>query len=114
MIKIESKDNVLFKSTKKLKERKHRTKENKFIIEGFRLVEEALKAKCKFEYIILCENHYDKAEKYLNEHIDNIKCYEMTEILFSQLCSTENPQGVIAVLSQNNDMKVIYISIYPF
>ena len=38
---IESKDNTLFKYTKKLKERKHRAKENKYIIEGFRLVQEA-------------------------------------------------------------------------
>ena len=36
---IESKDNNLFKETKKLKERKNRTKSNKYIIEGFRLVQ---------------------------------------------------------------------------
>ena len=33
---------------KSLKERKYRTKENKYIIEGFRLVEEAFKAKCRY------------------------------------------------------------------
>ena len=53
MIVIESKDNTLFKYTKKLKERKYRTKENKYIIEGFRLVQEAFKAKCNIDYIIV-------------------------------------------------------------
>ncbi len=43
MIFIESKENNLFKNTKKLKERKNRNKSNKYIIEGFRLVQEAFK-----------------------------------------------------------------------
>ena len=34
LVVIESKDNALFKNTRKLKERKYRTKENKYIIEG--------------------------------------------------------------------------------
>ena len=45
MIFIESKDNNLYKETKKLKERKGRNKSSKYIIEGFRLVQEAFKAK---------------------------------------------------------------------
>ena len=48
MILIESKDNKLYKETKKLKERKGRHKENKYIIEGFRLVQEAFKARCRY------------------------------------------------------------------
>ena len=108
MIKIESKDNALFKLTKKLKERKHRTKENKYIIEGFRLVEEAFKAGCNVEYIFLCDNGDEKVDKYLNEYLDKTKCYLISEALFIQLCSTENPQGVIAVLEQRNNEKEIY------
>ena len=53
MIIIESKDNTLFKNTKKLKERRYRTKENKYIIEGFRLVQEAFKAQFNIEYLIV-------------------------------------------------------------
>ncbi|MFR2300532.1 MAG: RNA methyltransferase, partial [Clostridium paraputrificum] len=40
MVLIESKDNNLFKETKKLKERKGRNKSSKYLIEGFRLIEE--------------------------------------------------------------------------
>ena len=103
MIKIESKDNALFKFTKKLKERKHRTKENKYIIEGFRLVEEAFKAGCNVEYILLCESRDKKLDRFLSEHLDETKSYIISETLFSQLCSTENPQGVIAVIQQKNN-----------
>ena len=96
MIVIESKDNTLFKYTKKLKERKHRTKENKYIIEGFRLVQEAFKAKCNIEYIIVNESGKEKLEDYLSEYMDNIKMYEMKNELFSQLSSTENTPASIS------------------
>ena len=67
MIIIESKDNTLFKNTKKLKERRYRTKENKYIIEGFRLVQEAFKAQCNIEYLIVNEHGKDKINDYLEE-----------------------------------------------
>ena len=107
MIVIESKDNTLFKYTKKLKERKHRTKENKYIIEGFRLVQEAFKAKCNIEYIIVNEGGKGKLEDYLNQYMDNVKIYEMRNELFSQLTSTENTQGIIAVANINNSISNI-------
>ena len=51
MIFIESKENSLYKETKKLKERKVRDKKGKYIIEGFRLIEEAFRANLNIEYI---------------------------------------------------------------
>lgn len=105
MIVIESKDNSLFKYTKKLKERKHRNKENKYIIEGFRLVQEAFKANCSIEYLIVNENGKEKLDDYLKQYMDNIKIYEMKNDLFNQLVSTENTQGIIAVANINNSVK---------
>lgn len=102
MIVIESKDNTLFKYTKKLKERKYRSKENKYIIEGFRLVQEAFKAQCDIEYLIVNEYGKDKMYDYLSSYMDNIKIYEMKNDLFIQLIATENTQGIIAVVNINN------------
>ena len=102
MIVIESKENTLFKYTRKLKERKYRTKENKYIIEGFRLVQEAFKANCNIDCVIVNENGKDKLNDYLNAYMDSIKIYQMKNELFSQLSSTENTQGVIAVANINN------------
>lgn len=107
MIVIESKDNTLFKYTRKLKERKHRVKENKYIIEGFRLVQEAFKANCSIDYVVVNESGKDKLDDYLSEYMDNIKIYQMRNDLFSQLSSTENTQGVIAVSNINNSINDI-------
>ena len=83
MIIIESKDNTLFKNTKKLKERRYRTKENKYIIEGFRLVQEAFKAQCNIEYLIVNEHGKDKINDYLEEYLD--KYGETGNILAKEL-----------------------------
>lgn len=107
LVVIESKDNALFKNTRKLKERKYRFKENKYIIEGFRLVQEAFKANCNIEYLIVNEHGRDKINDYLQEYVDSIKIYELKDDLFSQLVSTENTQGIIAVVNINNSIKDI-------
>ena len=57
---IESKENNLFKNTKKLKERKNRNKSSKYIIEGFRLVQEAFKANVNIDYLIVTKDGTEK------------------------------------------------------
>lgn len=100
MIFIESKENNLYKDTKKLKERRNRNKSNKYIIEGFRLVEEAFKADLPIDYIIVTTDGKEKSKEYLlNYESKDIKKYEMADNLFKELISTENPQGILAVVS---------------
>ncbi len=99
---IESKDNNLFKETKKLKERKNRTKSNKYIIEGFRLVQEAFKAGLNIECLIVTCDGKDKIDSYLREYINkDIKIYEMVNSLFKEIISTEKPQGIVAIVHMN-------------
>ncbi len=104
MIFIESKDNSLFKETKKLKDRKNRLKEKKYIIEGFRLVQESFKAKCLIDYIVVSESGLEKLDEYLKEYLANVKIYVMKNNLFCQLTSTEQPQGIIAVLNMTDTL----------
>ncbi|MBW6410013.1 TrmH family RNA methyltransferase [Clostridium weizhouense] len=102
MIFIESKDNNLYKETKKLKDRKNRNKNNKYVIEGFRLIDEGFKANLDIDYLILTKNAYEKIEFYFGDEIRNkVKIYCISDNLFKDLTSTENPQGIIAVV----DMK---------
>ena len=102
MIFIERKDNNLFKETRKLKERKNRNKSSKYIIEGFRLVQEAFKAGLDIDYLIVTSDGREKINSYLEEYIsDKIKIYEMTNALFNELISTEKPQGIVAVVHMN-------------
>ena len=102
MVFIESKENNLFKHTKKLKERKNRNKSNKYIIEGFRLVQEAFKAKVNIDYLIVTEDAIGKIDQFLVDYItEDIKNYKISENLFKELVSTENPQGILAVINMN-------------
>lgn len=99
---IESKDNNLFKNTKKLKERKNRNKSNKYIIEGFRLVQEAFKANVDIDYLIVTKDGSEKIEQFLSDYItEQIKIYQVSDNLFKELVSTENPQGILAIINMN-------------
>ncbi|MBS5938889.1 RNA methyltransferase [Clostridium sartagoforme] len=104
MIYIESKDNNLFKYVKKLKERRFRDKEGLFILEGLRLVKEAIKANMEIKNIFISKSYEDKLVSEFNSTLlDNTII--LNDNLFSQLASTENPQGVIAVVNKINNNK---------
>ena len=106
MIYIESKENNFFKSIKKLKERRFRQKEGKFILEGFRLIEEAAKANMEIEYIILSQGNEEKLHNSsLKEVINEDKIYVFSSSLFLQISSIEHPLGVIAVV-KNKKMTI--------
>lgn len=108
MISIESKDNNLFKETKKLKERKGRNKKSKYIIEGYRLVEEAFKAKVSIDYVFVDDDGEIKIQDYIKKYnLENMKIYKLANNLVKELASTENPQGIIAVAN----MKPLDISL---
>ena len=68
MFYIESKNNSLYKETKKLKDRRGRNKSSKYIIEGFRLIQEALKAKINVEYIFISSDKSSKIDEYLTKY----------------------------------------------
>lgn len=103
MILIESKDNNLYKETKKLKERKNRAKTSKYIIEGFRLIEEAFKANLNIDYIFISSNDNGKIDNYLGEYINKVKVYGLKEDLLEELCFTEKPQGIVAVVKMKEE-----------
>lgn len=96
---IQSKDNKLIKEIKKLKERKYRDAHHKFFIEGFRFVEEAFKAKAKVECLLVSQT---QAEKYMSflESVSLREKYIVKDNLFRDICNTENPQGMAAVISK--------------
>jgi len=99
---IESKENNLFKNTKKLKERKNRNKSNKYVIEGVRLVEEAFKAKVSIDYLIVTKDGTEKLEQFLKSYItEDMRIYEISDNLFKELICTETPQGILAVINMN-------------
>ena len=108
MTYIESKDNNLFKHIKKLKERRVRDKEGLYILEGLRLIEEAIKAKVEIENIIISKDYEDKFEDFLiKSNTLNIKTNILSNNLFTQIASTENPQGIIAIAKKKDNEKTL-------
>ncbi|MDO4534980.1 MAG: RNA methyltransferase [Clostridium perfringens] len=106
MTNIESKSNSLFKDLKKLKDKKkYREEKKQYIIEGFRFVKEAIKSNSSLDYIIITEEFYEKEKAFVDLlKIEGLKIIIMSRILLDELCDTENPQGIIAVVKIENSI----------
>jgi TrmH family RNA methyltransferase len=78
---------------------KERREANAFVVEGVRLVEEALNADWNFQFALysdgLSDRGKDLVDKLLAHRIDT---EEVSGDLLQKLSDTENPQGVLAVL----------------
>ncbi|MFP3124912.1 RNA methyltransferase [Ectobacillus funiculus] len=92
MNRIDSLQNPRIKQWKKLQTKKERDKTGTFIVEGFHLVEEALKANV-VQQIILSE----QADLPANWSVDNTDVFVVTEAISKAISETETPQGVFAV-----------------
>lgn len=110
---ITSKDNSLVKFVRKLKDKKYRRKEKKFIVEGFRFVEEALKSDYCIEYILINEKALNKAQEF-NINIETIenKVYILNENLFKSISGTQNSQGILAIVNMKEVLKLKEEGIY--
>ncbi|MDN4607231.1 TrmH family RNA methyltransferase [Sporosarcina highlanderae] len=93
MKRIESTQNALVKHWKKLvTSRKDRDKSEEFIVEGFHLVEEALKSEGTVLHLIV----RDDIELPANWNTDNLQMIEVTKAVAKELVETEQSQGVFA------------------
>lgn len=101
---ITSKDNESIKKIRKLKDKKYRNEAGKFIIEGVKLIKEAIEEKAQIDTIILCEN-YIKAgeiEKEIVYEIAKYNCLYVDEKVFSSITDVQNPQGILAVIDKKD------------
>ena len=106
---ITSKDNELIKKIKKLKEKKYRDLENSYIIEGIKLLKEAIQEKAKIKQIVLCDD-CEKQENIPKEFMYEIAKYDCTYVtkkIFKYLSEVQTPQGILAVIEKNNKDKEI-------
>ena len=107
---ITSKDNENIKSIKKLKERKYRDLNNEYIIEGIKILKEAIQEKAVIKKIVICEeclanNIID--EKLLYE-IAKYDCLYVSKKIFEGLTDVSKPQGILAVVEKNNKKDINY------
>ncbi len=100
MLTITSKDNANIKKAVKLrKSAKYRRETNLFIAEGLRVCTDAMLSNAFIDTVFLTEKalekHTDSCEK-LCEYAD--KAFILTESLFSYICDTDSPQGVLCII----------------
>ena len=102
---ITSKDNEIVKHIKKLADKKYRDQNNWYIIEGIKLVEEAIQEEAQIDKIIICEECTKTSEisKSLMYEIAKHDCIYVTEKIFKMLTQVMNPQGIMAVIKKNKE-----------
>lgn len=97
MKRIESTQNALVKHWKKLvTQRKEREKSGEYIVEGFHLVEEALKHKEQIVQIIV----RDGVDLPLLWPIDDVVLTQVNDAVANEIAETESSQGVFAQCKQ--------------
>lgn len=94
IIKISSPNNETMKSFFNLRDKKTRNKEQKFLIEGYHLIEEASKTNY-LECVITSD------EKMIGQFQD-ILVYYVTDVIIKRLSSTKNPQPIVGVVNMHN------------
>ena len=101
---ITSKDNELVKNIKKLKEKKYRDLNNQFIVEGIKIVSEAIQENANIDSIVICEDCVNDGsiDKKLLFEIAKFKCIYVTQNIFDTLTDVTNPQGILAVINKED------------
>ena len=106
---ISSKDNELIKHIKKLKDKKYRDVSNEYIVEGVKLIEEAVNEKANIKKIIVCEDTTNTYEipTHIRLEIAKYDCVYVTEKIFNSITQVTNPQGIMAVIEKDIKNKEI-------
>ena len=82
---------------------RERREANAFVVEGVRLVEEAVNAGWKFQFALYSDGLSERGNNVLNRLFANrIEVDEVSGDLLQKLSDTETPQGILAVLEFTN------------
>ena len=95
---ISSKDNEIVKEIRKLKEKKFR--KDKFLIEGIKMLEEAINENADIDLIVLREGTA------IQKDISRFNSIVVTEKVFDTLTDVVSPQGVLGIINKKSDIKI--------
>lgn len=96
MNEISSLSNQLIKEIKSLHSKKGRDKFDSFLVEGSKLVKEAINDKLDIEFIAIRSGCNLDIDSFEGKNID----YSLSEPVFKKVCTTENPTDIIAVVKK--------------
>jgi len=99
---ITSKDNDLIKHIRKLKDKKYRDEFCEFIVEGVKMIEEAIHEKANIKYIIVCDDCKTESSMTKEQLYDIAKfdCVYVSEKVFGLITDVSTPQGILAVIEK--------------
>lgn len=108
---ITSKDNETVKDIRKLKEKKYRDINNEYIIEGIKLIKEAIQEKAKIKTIVVCDDCKTTGliPNDILYEIAKYNCLYVNEKVFNLMTDVSNPQGILAVIEKkSNESEIDY------
>ena len=102
---ITSKDNDFVKHVKKLKEKKYREEYGEFIVEGIKMIEEAIQENATIKTIVVCEDCKTQAgiPNDLLYEIAKYNCIYVNEKVFNTMTDVSNPQGILAIIDKSRN-----------
>lgn len=106
---ITSKENENIKEIRKLKDKKYRDENNEFVVEGIKMIEEAIKESAKIKVIVVCDDCTTNGSipSDLLYEIAKFNCIYVNEKIFSLLTNVTNPQGILAVIKKESEEEKI-------
>ena len=105
IIEITSLQNPKIKSVKALKHAKYRERQNRFLVEGIRLVKEAIDCNAPIKMLLFCPDKLTSPTALELINIAEKRGVESISVpsrVFDSISEKDNPQGIIAVVEQLN------------
>ena len=100
---ITSKDNEIVKQIKKLRDKKVRDELNSFVIEGTKMIEEAVREKAKIKMVVVSDElNQSPIKKEVLYKIAKEKVIYVSDKIFKNLTDVTTPQGILAVVEKHN------------
>ena len=96
--RITSASNQIIKEIRDLLDKKGRTKAGACILEGIKMVEEALNNKVTIRYLVVSDRYKVQFET-VSDRIGQTDVYIIPDDLFKRIATTESPQGILALIN---------------
>lgn len=103
---IDSKENKNYKLFKSLFSKKYRDKYKLFVIEGKKLLKEALNEAIKIEYLVCSESFFKEFDTNIFSDKE-VKISVLSDSLFNSLTEMTNSEGVVTIVNYIDEKKVL-------
>lgn len=109
MIEITSTANSVVKDVCRLKLKKIRDTENKFIVEGMKMLTEAISSDMEIESVFAEKNEYQKNTDFF-DNLSVKKLYMVNDAVINKISEWKTPQGICAVVKKRKYSLDDYVS----